>query len=208
MTYLDQWKALAGRIRGLTQAGQLYADYLKVRSSDSFGRAKALRQQSASILTALEAFRDRFRQSFPPAALAAVENFISQNSSPICNAIVDHPDLREESAWAALVMSSLRLRPRSRSFYPMFSNQSGFRLQSALLLICNAQSLPMQRFEQSGRRRLRLGRWRARSSAPCTCCCTVSGPSRSMRRASERIWCFRNPLVISGPKSGMPMDLY
>ena len=103
MTYIDQWKALASRIRGLTQAGQLHADYLKVRSSDSYGRAKALRQQSASILTALEAFRDRFRQSLPPAALAAVENFISQHSSLIRNAI-DNPDLREESAWAALVM--------------------------------------------------------------------------------------------------------
>jgi hypothetical protein len=103
MTYLDQWKALASRVRGLTQAGQLHADYLKVRSSDSFGRAKALRQQSASILTALEAFRDRFRQSLPPAALAAVENFISQSASLIRND-VSNPDLREESTWAALVM--------------------------------------------------------------------------------------------------------
>jgi len=103
MTYLDQWRALASRIRGLMQAGQLHADYLAVRSSDSFGRAKTLRLQSASILTALETFQDRFRQSLPPAAIAALDNFISQNSSLIRNTI-DNPDLREESAWAALVM--------------------------------------------------------------------------------------------------------
>src|SRR5271168_1886744 len=103
MTYLDQWKPLASRIRGLMRAGQLNTDYLAVRSSDSFGRAKRLREQSASILTALEAFRDRFRQSLPPAALAALVDFVSQNSPLIRNSI-DTPDLREESAWAALVM--------------------------------------------------------------------------------------------------------
>ena len=103
MTFLDQWKALAGRIRGLMQAGQLHADYLAIRSSDSFGRAKRLREQSASVLTALEAFRDRFRQSLPPEALTALENFVSQNSSLI-RSTIDSPDLREESAWAALVM--------------------------------------------------------------------------------------------------------
>jgi hypothetical protein len=103
MTYLDQWKALASRIRGLMQAGQLHAGYLAVRSSDSYGRAKILRQQSASILAALEVFRDRFRQSLPPAAVAALENFIGQNSSLI-RGVIDNQDLREEGAWAALVM--------------------------------------------------------------------------------------------------------
>jgi hypothetical protein len=103
MTYLDQWKPLASRIRGLMRAGQLHADYLAVRSSDSFGRAKRLREQSASVLTALEAFRDRYQRSLPPAALTALVDFVSQNSSLIRNTI-DSPDLREESAWAALVM--------------------------------------------------------------------------------------------------------
>lgn len=82
------------------RAGQLHADYLAVRSSDSFGRAKRLREQSASVLTALEAFRDRFRQSLPPAALTALVDFISKNS-PLLRNTIDNPDLREESAWAA-----------------------------------------------------------------------------------------------------------
>lgn len=102
MPYLDQWKALASRIRGLMQAGQLHAHYLAVRSSDSYGRGKRLREQSASILTALEAFRDRFRQSLPPTAVDAIEYFIN-HSANLIRSTIDHPDLRDESAWAALV---------------------------------------------------------------------------------------------------------
>lgn len=103
MTYLDQWKALSARIRGLMQAGQLHAQYLTVRSSDSYGRAKFLREQAASVLTSLEAFRDRFRISLPPAAVAAIDDFISKRGN-LVRSTIDHPDLREESAWAAVVM--------------------------------------------------------------------------------------------------------
>jgi hypothetical protein len=53
MTYSDQWKSLASRIRGLVQAGELHARYLAVRSSDSYGRAKRLQEQTESVLSAL-----------------------------------------------------------------------------------------------------------------------------------------------------------
>lgn len=103
MTYLDQWKALSARIRGLVQAGQLHAQYLTVRSSDAYGRAKRLREQAASVLTSLEALRDRFRISLPPAAVAAIDDFISKTGN-LVRSTIDYPDLRDESAWAAVVM--------------------------------------------------------------------------------------------------------
>jgi hypothetical protein len=53
MIYLGQWNALSVRIRGLTQAAELHARYLSVRPSDTYGRAKHLRDQAASIVTAL-----------------------------------------------------------------------------------------------------------------------------------------------------------
>jgi hypothetical protein len=103
MTYLDQWKALSARIRGLIQAGQLHAQYLTVRSSDAYGRAARLREQAASVLTSPEASRDLFRISLPLAAVAAIDDF-SSKSGNLVRSTIDHPDLREESAWAAVVM--------------------------------------------------------------------------------------------------------
>lgn len=104
MTYLDQWTALAGRIRGLMQAGQLHAHFLNVRGSDSYGRGRHLRGQCASVLDALEAFRASFQALLPPAATTALENFVKQNAPLVRNPIDHHPDLIQESAWAALVM--------------------------------------------------------------------------------------------------------
>jgi hypothetical protein len=103
MTYAAQWKALSSRIRGLTQAGELHARYLAVRSSDTYGRSKRLREHSASVLSALEAFRDRFRQILPPAALDSVNGFIDK-AGPLISDTNGSPDSREERVWAALVM--------------------------------------------------------------------------------------------------------
>lgn len=64
MTYFDQWRVLSNRIRGLVQAGQLHAQWA-YRSSDSYGTAKALLQQTRSIFLALESFLAAFRGSLP-----------------------------------------------------------------------------------------------------------------------------------------------
>lgn len=103
MTYLDQWKALSSRIRGLMQAGQLHAQYLAVRSSDTFGRAKSLREQSESLLTALRAFRDSFHDVLPPPAVKVVDDFVAKTGS-LVNETRGTADLLQERAWAVLVL--------------------------------------------------------------------------------------------------------
>jgi hypothetical protein len=45
MTYADDWKAISSRIRGLMQAGELHARFLGIRSSDSYARARLIRDQ-------------------------------------------------------------------------------------------------------------------------------------------------------------------
>ena len=103
MTYADQWKALSSRIRGLMQAGELHARYLAVRSSDTYGRARRLREQSESVVSALEAFRDRFGHALPPAALASIDDFI-EKTGPLIRDANGTPESRAERVWAALVL--------------------------------------------------------------------------------------------------------
>jgi len=103
MTYLDQWKALSSRIRGLTEAGHLHAQYLAVRSSDSYGRGKRLREQGERVLAALRAFRDSFHQVLPPPAVTAIDDFVSRTSTLI-NDTTGTPDSLQERVWAALVL--------------------------------------------------------------------------------------------------------
>jgi hypothetical protein len=103
MTYLDQWKALSSRIRGLMEAGHLHAQYLAVRSSDSYGRAKRLREQGERVLVALRAFRDSFHQVLPPPAVTAIDDFVARTSTLI-NDTTGTADLLQERVWAALVL--------------------------------------------------------------------------------------------------------
>lgn len=102
MNYTDQWKALSSRIQGLVQAGTLYAQYLRVRSSDSYGSAKRLREQSKDILNELLAFRVGFSESLPPAALAAIEKFRTITGPLIVNEAIT-PDAAQEQVWAFLI---------------------------------------------------------------------------------------------------------
>lgn len=80
MTYLDDWKALSSRIRGLMKAGQLYARFLAVNSSDSYRVGQRLYEQSQSVLSELQSFQDRFRQSLSPAALHSVDRLMERVS--------------------------------------------------------------------------------------------------------------------------------
>ena len=103
MTYLDQWRALSSRIRGLMEAGHLHAQYLAVRSSDSYGRGKRLREQGERVLAALRTFRESFHQVLPPPAVTAIDDFITRTSILI-NDTTGTPDSLQERVWAALVL--------------------------------------------------------------------------------------------------------
>lgn len=103
MSYSDQWKALSSRIRGLMQAGQLHAHYLSVRSTDSYGRGKRLREQSEGVLLALQSFREQFQPLLPPAALASIDKFV-QNTVGLIGDTTGPPDAQQERVWAALVL--------------------------------------------------------------------------------------------------------
>ena len=103
MGYLEQWKALAGRIRGLMRAGELHAHYLSVRSSDTYGRAKRIRDQSRSILESLGSLRDRFQHVLPKEALATVNGFLRE-ACPLVQDDSGTPDTRQQRTWAVLVM--------------------------------------------------------------------------------------------------------
>jgi hypothetical protein len=103
MTYVDQWKALSSRIRGLMQAGQLHAQYLAVRSSDSYGRGKRLREQSEKVLGALRGFRHDFHDLLPPPAVKAIDEFVASTSALISDT-TGTPDSLQERVWAALVL--------------------------------------------------------------------------------------------------------
>ena len=76
MTYLEHWMALAARIRGLTDAGQLYAQFQTSSTSDSYGAGKLLGEQCGSVLAAMEEFAKAHERTLPPEARAALGKFL------------------------------------------------------------------------------------------------------------------------------------
>jgi hypothetical protein len=103
MTYKDDWKAIASRIKGLIQAGELHARFLGIRSSDSYARARQLRHQCERILSAIETYCDTHKASLPTTVLTAMEAFKEANSGLIRDTS-GTADLQDERVWAALVL--------------------------------------------------------------------------------------------------------
>lgn len=103
MTYSDQWRLLASRIRGLAEAGRLHAQYLAVRSSDTYGMAKHLREHSERVLSALCDFRDQFTGVLPPLASLALDNFIARAAGLIRDTS-GHSQLVQERVSVALIL--------------------------------------------------------------------------------------------------------
>jgi hypothetical protein len=103
MNFIGQWNAIAGLIRGLASAAQLHANFLKVRDSDSYNRGGYLAKQCRDALLAIEGFAARFRQSLPPAAAAAIDEFVQSRRALFAEA-ADGADARDERSRAALVL--------------------------------------------------------------------------------------------------------
>lgn len=109
MTFLEQWHALGSRIRGVVRAGQLHAQFLAVKNTDSYGRAKQLRDHCLSILVSLEQFGDSFSASLPPPAVDAINRCLSKEADISVAKLLgieasDAGGTREEKVSAALVM--------------------------------------------------------------------------------------------------------
>jgi len=102
MTYTDQWKAISSRILGLMRAGTLHAQFLAVRSSDTYSRAKRLREHCVAVISAIRQFREQFRQTLPPDSLVSIDEFV-QKADELTREKNGSPDAFQERVWAALV---------------------------------------------------------------------------------------------------------
>jgi hypothetical protein len=76
MSYFEQWRALAARIRGLVEAGGLYAQFQASSTDDSFGISQNLNEHCRSVVSALETFRASFHAVLPPTAQQCLAEFL------------------------------------------------------------------------------------------------------------------------------------
>jgi hypothetical protein len=79
MSFVEHWFALSARIKGLQDAGELYARFMGYHQEDSYGAGKNLGEQCGSVVVALEEFRGAFAQTLPAAAMQSLDRFFSTN---------------------------------------------------------------------------------------------------------------------------------
>jgi hypothetical protein len=75
MTYSESWESLAGRVRGLVQAGHLRSQYLMIRSDDNMILRKYLIEQCNSVVDEVNLFRSEFHSVLPTRIIRAIEQF-------------------------------------------------------------------------------------------------------------------------------------
>jgi hypothetical protein len=129
MNYTDQWNALSSRIKGLIQAGILYSQFLRVRSSDSHGSAELLKRQCESVLKEIITFRETFKTSLPSTSLSTLSDIENKIG---CFFVADSyltRDMMVEALWTGLVGLSAF---ESELSFLLCDNQESIRTKSEL----------------------------------------------------------------------------
>lgn len=84
--WTSEWNAISARIKGLLEAGKLWALTSAVNSGEAYRPSQALLDEALSIFDVLKLFRDS-RANFPPSdADRAIARFIQKNESLFSNA--------------------------------------------------------------------------------------------------------------------------
>lgn len=98
--YVEAWRAIADRIRGLAEAIELHKSY----PQDSLGCARGLRAHVEGVLSSLRSYRDRFREALPPEALTAIDDLLEQVGKLLAMATGGQtgPELRDEAVFSAI----------------------------------------------------------------------------------------------------------
>src|SRR5262249_17806597 len=99
MSYPERWVALATKIKGLQQAGELYSRFQSYQMEDSYGAGKFLREQCAVAVQALETFRSDFDATLPSEAKTRIDYFLRTS---LARAAKD-PSTEERGTRAALI---------------------------------------------------------------------------------------------------------
>jgi len=78
---MDEWINLSTRIKGLVQAGLLYAQMFATHSGDPYGGGKRLAEQAKQIFDELDQFSNCREEWVPPSAREALRLFLDQRRS-------------------------------------------------------------------------------------------------------------------------------
>lgn len=83
MSYAEQWRALAARIRGLAKAGELYAQIQTGTNNDPHGIAKNLYRHYKNILLMLKEFLETFGVVLPHEARECLKAFLEGDGAKL-----------------------------------------------------------------------------------------------------------------------------
>jgi hypothetical protein len=81
--YIEQWNALAARIRSLREAANLYAQFLISRKDDNFGVGSVIGEESRSVFEELKTFRQSFDATLPPNVRKCLDKFLNERPAQI-----------------------------------------------------------------------------------------------------------------------------
>jgi hypothetical protein len=103
MLHTSEWKALSSRIQGLMQAGELHARFLMINSSDTYGRARRLREHCEGSLKALELYAESHKDRIPAFVVGRIKEFVGNHRTLFSDASGTSDSL-DQRVWAALVL--------------------------------------------------------------------------------------------------------
>lgn len=78
MSYLEEWKSLSASIKGMANAGHLYAAFQAVNTEDTWGAGKFLRRQSAAVVKSIETFSKYYEIYLPDEPKKCIQRYLAE----------------------------------------------------------------------------------------------------------------------------------
>ena len=149
MSYVEHWRSLAARIRSVTNAGQLYAQFQISHNIDTYNSIGALGEQCQRILSAIEGFARSYTQILPPEASAALKMFLEGHPAKVIKDINAMREGRAALIFLAAIESEISYLLADQQEYVRARSERAFlHLRRLLAVDADARSKWRNAFDQ------------------------------------------------------------
>jgi hypothetical protein len=135
LSYVDQWQTLAARIRSVTTAGQLYAQFQVSHSQDTYGTINFLGDQCKGILEEIKRFGQLYSNTLPSEAMSALNRFLDGDPANVIRGTASLRDGRAALVFLAGLESEISyLLSDQQEFVRARSERAFLHLQRLLVV--------------------------------------------------------------------------
>ena len=90
MNYVDEWRNISARIKGLMEAGKLHAQFSSIYIDDPYNRKGQIESQCRYVFKGIQEYVNNFSYSIPAESKVVIDAFVKKNESNFHSKTIDN----------------------------------------------------------------------------------------------------------------------